>query len=526
MRLTSLIVWSVPLLSCGTAPSEPADAGAAGSTSAAAATTAEATDASAGTSGAPTTGEPAWPAACAEPIAPLARSTARLSVDAAGRLRDEHGRDILLRGVNTGGRSKYAPFVPFPIDPEIDLAGFTAAADEFYARLPAWGVDVVRMPFSWEALEPSEGSYDARYLDRYAAMVDAAWAHGLAVIVDFHQDIYASPFCGDGFPPWTLVGDFGPPRHDCEDWGLKYATDGDVRAAFDRFWADEDMLQSKFLAMWDAMVARVGDHPGVLGLEILNEPGWGTAPKISEWKTATLLPFWNVAVAHLREQAGPDLLLLYDDTGLEALNFEPPTRVRPDGDNLMYAPHLYDGGLINGLPWAGSEPEPPLQEIATFAADNGLAVLLGEFGYGGDAPSGGPEWLDRTYDALDALRLSSTQWECSQNEEPWNGEDLSLITQGGEPRPVVDHFARPRLRALAGTDSTFTWHDDALTARWTGDGGVSEVVLPTHRWPSGPTHLSLETVSGQDGACLTHDRERGELRVSVPAGATVELKLD
>ncbi len=528
VRITPAALLFLSTLACGTAPS--ADDTGAATTSATAttsSTTGATTDApTSTTTTSATTGEPAWPDACAEPIAPLARGTARLSVDAGGRLRDEHGRDVQLRGVNTGGRSKYAPFVPFPIDPEVDQAGFTAAADEFFARLPAWGVDLVRMPFSWEALEPTEGSYDTRYLDRYAAMVDAAWNHRIAVIVDFHQDIYASPFCGDGFPPWTIPGEPGPPLHNCSSWGLKYLTDPDVRAAFDRFWADENDLQTKFFAMWDQMITRVGDHPGVLGLEILNEPGWGSRPVVAEWKVDTLLPFWDTAVARFRMTAGADLLVLYDDTGIEALNFEPPTRVRPLGDNLMYAPHLYDGGLINGLAWAGSEPEPPISEIAAFSAENGVAVLLGEFGYGGEAPDGGPEWLARTYDALDVHRLSATQWECSQNQEPWNEEDLSMISVAGEPRPVVDVFVRPRLRALAGTDASFTWANDSMTARWTGDGGVSEIVVPARRFADGPSQLSLETVSGPAGACLTHDRERGEIRVSVPDGATVEVTLE
>lgn len=526
-----LLSSSLFLLSCGTAPVD-ADTDAATSSSTAATdaptTTAAPTTTTATTASESTTGAdvPVWPDACAEPIAALPRGSARLSVDEAGRLRDEHGRDILLRGVNTGGRSKYAPFVPFPIDPEVDLTGFTAAADEFYARLPAWGVDVVRMPFSWEALEPTEGTYDERYLDRYEAMIDVAWSHGIAVIVDFHQDIYASPFCGDGFPPWTLPGDPGPPRHDCDNWGYKYLTDPDVRGAFDRFWADENGIQAKFFAMWDAMIDRVGDHPGVLGLEILNEPGWGTAPDIGEWKQTTLLPFWNAAIARMRDRAGDDLLILFDDTGIDALSFEPVVHLRPEGDNLMHAPHMYDGGLINGMAWAGSEPMPILAEIAAFSADNGLAVLLGEFGYGGESPSGGPEWLTRTYDSLDALRLNSTQWELSQNAEPWNFEDLSMITADGEERPVVDVFVRPRLRALAGADATFTWQDGRLTARWTGDGGISEVVIPARLFPDGPSDLSLGTVSGPDGACLTHDRERGELRVMVPAGAAVELTLE
>jgi endoglycosylceramidase len=475
-------------------------------------------------SGGPTTGEapPAWPDACAEPVPAVARTDARLVADADGRLRDEHGRDVQLRGVNTGGRSKWAPFFPFPVAPGSTPDEFAAAADAFYARLPAWGVDTVRMPFSWEALEPAPGAWDDEYLERYAAQVDAAWAHGLRVIVDFHQDIYASPLCGDGFPPWTLPGEPGPPRHDCENWGFKYLVDPDVRGAFDRFWADEDDLQAKFFAMWARMIDRVGDHPGVVGLELLNEPGWGSAQDIPGWKQEVLDPFHTAALAELRARAGDGPLLLWNNLGIEAIPEAETTHLRPAGDGLMYAPHLYDSGLINGSPFSGTPPEPKLADIAAFAADAGVPALIGEFGVT-DGAGGGDEWLARVLAAIDAHRLHATLWECSQNEELWNFEDLSVLDADGGERDILDTFVRPHLRALAGDDPEFTWDGAAGLARWTGDGGVSEISLPARRFPDGPKDLSLRTVSGPEGACLTEDRDRGELRVRVPDGARVEV---
>lgn len=476
-----------------------------------------------GTSGQPTTGGPALlPGECESPIGHVPLTSARLVVDAGGRLRDEHGRDVQLRGVNTGGRSKWAPFVPFPIDAEAELPAVQAAADQFFARLPAWGINVVRVPFSWEALEPAEGQYDARYLDRYAAMIDAAWSREIRVVVDFHQDIYASPFCGDGFPPWTLPGEPGPPRHDCPDWGLKYVFDGDVRAAFDRFWADEGAIQAKFFAMWGELIARVGDAPGVVALEILNEPGWGTAADIGAWKETVLNPFHTQAVAELRAHAGDELLIVYDNPGVDAVDLQPVTHVRPEGAGLVYGPHLYDAGLIKGEPATGMMPEKLLGEFAEFSAAEGVGVLVGEFGIGDGAP-GGLEWLRRALDAMDARRVSGTLWECSQNEELWNGEDLSLIAADGSERAMVDTFVRPYLRAVAGTFGSFAWDGATATARWTGDGGVTEIALPTRRFPDGPEDIALKTVAGPEGACFTRDPERGELRVSAPAGAEVEV---
>ncbi len=506
------------LLACGSSASgESSTTGAATSTTTGASTTASTT--------APTTGEPApLPGACETPIAALSRSSARLQVDVDGTLRDEHGRDVQLRGVNAGGRSKWSPFVPFPIAGDAGPAEVQAAASAFFTPLRAWGLDTVRLPFSWEGLEPVQGQYDFAYLDRYVAMIDAAWALQIRVIVDFHQDVYASPFCGDGFPLWTIAGEYGPPRRDCPKWGLGYVFDADIRGAFDRFWADEDDLQAAFKAMWTVMADRVGEHPGVLGLELLNEPGWGTANDIDEWKQTVLTPFHADIIAHLRAEVGDGLILVYDNPGVDAVGINPTLHLRPEGEGLMYGPHLYDPGLVAGDPYTGTDPEAQIQSINLFSREAGVAALVGEFGYSQGA-KGGEDWLVRVVDELDATRVSATLWEYSQSAELWNDEDLSIVDADGAPRPILDVYVRPWLRAVAGTDPSFHWDAAArtATAAWTGDGGVSELVLPAGLFMDGPQDMSLKTVSGPDGACLTHDPERGELRVRVPAGARVEL---
>ncbi|MDC0668599.1 cellulase family glycosylhydrolase [Nannocystis radixulma] len=520
----ALVLWAA-VIGCGGTP--PASSSATETTTGGATTdTPTSTGATGTTTAAPTTGETLAPGECASPIEPVLLTSARVSLDAAGRMHDELGRDVLLRGVNTGGRSKWAPFVPFPIDAEIEQAAFAAAAEQFFARLPPWGINVVRLLFSWEALEPTPGQYDARYLDRYAAMVDAAWSHGLRVVVDFHQDIYTSTYCGDGFPPWTLPQDPPPQQHECPDadWGLKYVFDGDVQAAFDRFWADEDGLQAQFLAMWGQMIARVGDHPGVVGLEILNEPGSGTATDIAAWKQDTLNPFHSKVIAALREQAGEELLILFDNPGVDAVGLQPVEHVRPEGEGIVYAAHMYDAGLVKGMPSIGMMPEPYLDQVAEFAEEEGLGVLIGEYGVVAGT-AGGPEWLRRALDHMDARRLSSTLWECSQNEVLWNEEDLSVLGADGSERAELDVFVRPYLRAVAGTDSAFAWAEPTATASWTGDGGVSEIALPPRRFADAALDIELTTLAGPEGACWTLDPSRGELRVQAPAGAQVEVRV-
>ena len=110
----------------------------------------------------------------------------RLHAD-SGWLRDDAGRIVLLRGANVSGRSKTPPFVPFD-DPR------------WFDPLQDWGMNAIRLLVTWEGIEPERGRYDRSYLERVASLAREAGERGLAVVVDFHQDLYARAFGGDGAP--------------------------------------------------------------------------------------------------------------------------------------------------------------------------------------------------------------------------------------------------------------------------------------------------------------------------------------
>jgi endoglycosylceramidase len=434
-----------------------------------------------------------------------------------GVLQDKAGREVVLRGVNAGSRSKWTPFLPFSISPDADISSVTAESDKFFSRLPEWGLNAVRLIFSWEAAEPIKGKIDQKYLDRFGAMVDSAWKYRVRVIVDMHQDIYASPFCGDGFPPWTLKNpDIGPPVHDCKLWYTKYFSDSSVQEAFDRFWNNEDGIQTSFKEIWSTVAVRFADHPGLGGFEIINEPGWGTASDFDAWKKSVLMPFYADMAKHIHSFA-PNAVIFYDGIPIDAV-IPVSAYYLPEGDNLVFAPHYYDSDLFMGNPWTGTEPEPVLEPIAKFRDKEKTPVLLGEFGIP-EGVEGGKDWLDHFMDAIDKFRFSATIWEYSQSQELWNYEDFSLVQADGKERKILDAYVRPWLRAVSGTNSSFSWNSDTgqAQAEWTAGEGVTEIVIPQHLFPEGPKNLKVEG----NHACHTWDSGRGELRISAPPGTDV-----
>lgn len=221
---------------------------------------------------------------------------------AGDRFVDEHGRTLLLRGVNLGGSSKVpragASFVgrPFPL----------AEADAHFERLARWGLTTIRLVVTWEAIEHAgPRQYDLEYLDFLEALIRRAATHHLDVFIDFHQDVWSRFTGGDGAPAWTLeaVGfdlsklhetgaAFLEASHAAPPPKMIWPTNaGKLGAAtmFTLFFGGDTFaprtqvdgvsaqrfLQEHFFGAVEQVVRRVAALPHVFGIDLLNEPSAG-----------------------------------------------------------------------------------------------------------------------------------------------------------------------------------------------------------------------------------------------------------
>ncbi len=265
-------------------------------------------------------------------------------------LKDEHGRTVLLRGVNLGGSSKVprtpdgathirqgffdhrdVSFVgrPFPLE----------EADEHLMRLRAWGFTTVRLLVTWEAIEHAgPGVYDRAYLDYLCWLVERAEEHGLQVIIDPHQDVWSRFSGGDGAPGWTLeLAGMDIRRFGQTGAALVHQIEGDplprmswptnanrfaCATMFTLFFGGNDFaphlkvdgtpiqeyLQSHFIGAMRQVAYRLRRLTNVVGYETMNEPLRGyigapdlddfVAPVVAYGKCPTILEGMLLAAGH------------------------------------------------------------------------------------------------------------------------------------------------------------------------------------------------------------------------------------
>jgi len=427
-------------------------------------------------------------------------------------LRDATGGAVILRGVNVAGDSKVPPFTP--------------VHDGTLAPLPAWGINAIRLLFTWEAYEPQPGAYDAGYLDYYRRAVEQAGANKLYVIVDFHQDGY-SRFsiggCGEGFPEWTLPPSVPPVTPDngpnCVNWGGRMMTDATLGPTWDAFYSDANGARTRFLAMVGSVAAALADEPAVIGYDLLNEPGGDEATQIG--------PLYADAGKAIRA-ADPSAILFVEPSPILISGGKQTRLSRPSFDNLVYAPHFYDPAAFLIKAWNGDDESGAFALMNGTAAVWGVPLLLGEFG--ADATTDGVQgYMSAVRRQLDLAFASGTQWAYTPDwtdaaKDGWDAENFSIVDGSGMQR--LNFFPRPCAQRIAGIPLALTVSEgaalgnDTVDLTWQHDPAAGETVLylPAS-WFGG--HVSLHTDG--DLRCTT---DGTFARCTAPTAGTKHLRAD
>jgi endoglycosylceramidase len=434
-----------------------------------------------------------------------------------GFLRDSTGGAVILHGANVAGNSKIPPFEP-------------VADVSILDPLPGWGMNAIRLLFTWEAYEPQMGTYDASYLDYYRKAVQAAGARGLSVIVDFHQDGFSRfsvSGCGEGFPKWALPPTVPPVTPDngpaCQDWGTLMMSDTTLKTTWDAFYADSNGARTRYLAMIGSVAQALASESAVIGYDLLNEPGGDEVTQIA--------PLYELAAQAIRA-ADPAALLFVEPSPLVTSVGKQSMLPRPTFENFVYAPHYYDPIAYFIKSWTGVDESAAFDRMTSFAGGWGAPLLVGEFGADVTTDQVDP-YMSAMYRQLARTFASGTQWAYTPGwtdaaKDGWDVENFSIVDGTGAMR--ANFRPRPYARRVAGTPSALditegkTPGDSTLDLTWVNDpaAGATELFVPA-AWFGGhvAVHGSGDVSCTTDGAiarCTAPTAGTKQVHVAAPRG--------
>lgn len=379
------------------------------------------------------------------------------------QLVDTEGRAVLLHGVNARINGLFDGLLEdgtSAVGPTADFGDADAQA------MRAMGLNALRLPLSWSAIEPTEtGGFAEDYLDRAAAVVAACRKAGVLVLLDMHQDGYSKFIGDDGAPKWATLP--APPPRDPNDGNRNVGPA--AQAAFNTFFgtgADGVRLRQRFAAMLVHVAGRLATDPAVFGFELYNEP-LSTDER--------LVAFDKEMVAALRAVM-PAKLILFEPSAIRNVIDSALPGNEWLGGGSVYAPHVYTCVFSPCKTAATKETLRRSNASARDEADGYRAPLvITEWGYGPSSSDFG-DYVRWQQELEDEYAASAFLWVW---KEPglgqWGFFDFDPKTLAATRRDAaVAKFSRVRVEAVAGQLLSVSYDADAraLEVRFRGDDAI------------------------------------------------------
>jgi len=416
-----------------------------------------------------------------------------------GRIVDDLGRDVLLRGANVNSLGEYWQGVD-------GLPATLPVGDADWDAMAAHGFSAVRLLITWSRVEPERDRIDAAYLDEVDAQVTAAAARGIYTVLDMHQDAYSAFISTEdpaGCPPGTepAKGWDGAPRWATLTDGLSTCLEGDdrnsspaVTRAWNNFYEDRDGIRTRFAAAWAAVAARFAGRAEVAGFDLLNEPETSAPAAELTPRYEAFLRQTATAIRDAQADAPFRHLLLVEpalpaghlDHGLVIPNAE---RIGLGTDGVVSAPHNYAESIDAG--GLGLTIETMMETMVGLGSARGVPTWIGEYGFWDTEPAT-LEKVARYAETEDRYLLGGAWWGWRQS----CGDPHSVRWEDGEV--VAPDGAQVHLNTLDCPANTDAGPTDAFL-RVLGRGYPRAV-------PGEPT-------------ALVSDPETGRLEVEATASA-------
>ncbi len=391
------------------------------------------------------------------------------------RFVDEYSRERIFYGINFGSKAM----------PLSNAMPYYQDNISFYlSYFKEHGFNVIRYFLNWEYIEPEPNRYNRAVLEEIGTFLDECEKNNIYVILDMHQDLFGAfnkrvyskkdNGMGNGAPRWACITNGVRYKNHRFLWAAGYFNDKAVHNAFDNFWENTEVygrgLLDRFCDLWRMLAEKFGNHPSVLGFDILNEPFPGsdggkvfnqlvksaltTAVKskklnrkeflksiadknpvksvldqfsgeflneitqpcgelIKKFDTERYFPFINKVTAAIREETQNGVIFrencYYSNIGIPSC--APPIAVNNKREeNQAFAPHAYD--FMVDSPFYKYANNSRIEAIFRKRREEqnklDMPVLVGEWGGGGAL-----DWIDHgefILNLFDSFKWSSTYW--------------------------------------------------------------------------------------------------------------------
>ncbi|HOZ47086.1 MAG TPA: cellulase family glycosylhydrolase [Candidatus Hydrogenedentes bacterium] len=359
-------------------------------------------------------------------------------------IHDEDGRIVIYHGVNVASHAKSAP----------DHLSWHTRED--LARLRDWGFNHVRYLVFWEAIEPEDGVFDEVYMANTLERLRWLDELGIDVIVDLHQDLYGQRFGSHGFPDWA-TDDGGReyvPKH---PWNVNYFQTS-MWGTFDNFWRSDE-IKARYVAMVEYLMGKIEGVPGVVGLDIMNEP-WPSYGLLFERK---FLSGFYEDIQAMRRRNGFTTPLFFEPIVTDTMVLPSTLVFKPDPGSVYY-PHYYDPFGHEGLPYGplgrvllGATVKQRVRDAHRF----GTALMFGEFGIA-DTTSGSGAFLEDFIALMNEYHLGWTYWSYDKG----GPSSFCLVQEDGTPNPKLSHLVYVYPQRIAGRNPDIEYDDTTFTLRY------------------------------------------------------------
>lgn len=417
--------------------------------------------------------------------------------NAAG-IYDQHGRFYLLRGVNYNVLGDYwAANEQIPTQAE--------HSSEQFRIMASYGINCIRLLFSWSALEPQPGQYSSSYIQKIASIIDDANQFGIKVMIDLHQDAYSKHIFSklednciqhqkgwDGAPAWACITEGQSP---CTEDGSRESPRA-VVYAWQNLWDNTSGIQDNLIKSWGHLIATIGNKENVIGYDLINEPSLGYKSLQDQQKK--LSNFYSKLIQEIRSVEKskniPEKIIFFEP----AVTFngqQIPAVVGPNftnDQNIVFAPHNYFEVITPLL-----TIEQGFTLYSTLAKSYSTVCFIGEWGIY-SSPEENAAKMKRFAQQEDQYLMGSTYWQWSQAPgDPhgisWDGQNygstslhLMELDASGQYTGVRNDIqlkilARTRPIAVQGKNIQFESNPDnghfKLTAK-TDQKGITELWIP------------------------------------------------